>query len=401
MRTLLAVLLASMISHPARAESGHAPTHQDAVPASSAPVTPAFDRDVWLADYERIKLGLAEGYANLDWQVERRGLNLKRADGQIQAMLQEATSDAQAMLALTKLIDMFRDPHLQFRSGPPPSYARLVPTMSSVSEPPQGCRDVDEPRAATKLPYARSPGWKMIAGAPFPAGMVGTTGFVRIASFDEERYASACGDIREEDAYARRLAYRAALNRMLIERIARLEARGMKRLVIDLSGNGGGSEWSTHVAGLLAQGTLQRPAPRLVAPACDRRGVWNGEKVCSPYAEASVETLAGEGIWTGPLALITDRWTASAAEELVTWLRDNDRAQVVGERTFGAGCGYVNGGTAIALMAAPIHLLIPNCSRYTKQGLNEVEGLLPDVAIDWGSSTPEAALEAVGAAFER
>ncbi len=367
--------------------------------ATPAAAQPAFDRQAWMADYERIKIGLAEGYANLDWQVERQGLSLKRADAQISAMLEAATSDAEAMLALTMLIDAFHDPHLQFRPGPPPASARLLPSMSSVENGSVSCGDIDEPRTATRMPYPRADDWKEVAGAPFPSGIVGTTGFVRIPSFDEERYAPACTQSDEDDAYARRLAMRSALDRLLLDRIAALRALGMERLVIDLSGNGGGSEWSTDLAGLLAGGTLERVAPRMVAPACDRSGVWRGEEVCSSYAPASIETLIGDGHWPGPLVVITDRHTASAAEEFVTWLRDNDRAQAVGERTFGAGCGYVDGGNAIALEAAPVHLMVPNCSRYTRAGLNEVEGLQPDVAIDWGLSTPDEALAAIDRAF--
>ncbi|HEX9954745.1 MAG TPA: S41 family peptidase [Allosphingosinicella sp.] len=362
-------------------------------PAPAAP--PQFDRAAWKADFERIKAGLAQGYANLDWQVERRGLNLKRADAQIGAMLDKATSDAEAMLALTKLVDAFRDPHLAFQPGPAPASARALPAMSALPGPQPACTDIDEPRAATRLPYAKSAKWRPLAGAPFPSGHVGTTGFIRVPSFDEARYAPACAGIAEDDPRARQLAYRAALNRMLLDRIAALRAKGVRRLVIDLSGNGGGSEWSSE----LAAGTLERPAPRLVAPACDRSGVWRGEKVCGPYGPASVERQAGKGAWTGPTLLLTDRHTASAAEEFVTWLRDNGRAKAVGERTFGAGCGYVDGGSAIALTAAPVHLMVPNCSRYTKAGLNEVEGLAPDVAVDWGLSTPEAALAAIDRAF--
>ncbi|HEY7811277.1 MAG TPA: S41 family peptidase [Allosphingosinicella sp.] len=371
-----------------------------ASPAAAAPApAPAFDRAAWKADFERIKAGLAQGYANLDWQVERRGLNLKRADAQIGAMLDKATRDAEAMLALTKLVDAFRDPHLAFQPGPPPPSARALPAMSALPGAAPACTDVDEPRAATRLPYAKSPKWRPLAGAPFPSGYVGTTGFIRIPSFDEARYAPACAGIAEDDPRARQLAYRAALNRMLLGRIAALKAKGVKRLVIDLSGNGGGSEWSSELAALLAAGTLERPAPRLVAPTCDRSGVWRGEKVCSPYGPASTERLAGQGKWTGPTLLLTDRNTASAAEEFVTWLRDNDRAKAVGERTFGAGCGYVDGGGAIALTAAPVHLMVPNCSRFTKAGLNEVEGLAPDVAVDWGLSSPEAALAAIDRGF--
>jgi hypothetical protein len=370
-----------------------------ATAATPAQAAPGFDRAAWKADFERIKLGLAQGYANLDWQVERRGLNLRRADTQINAMLDQAGSDAEAMLVMTRLVEAFRDPHLKLEMGPAPASARPLPTTSQVADAPALCTDIDEPRAATRLPYAKAANWQPIGGAPFTSGMIDTTGYLRIPSFDEERYAPACRQVKESDAYKRRLAYRAALNRMLLDRIAALRSQGMTRLVIDLSGNGGGSEWSSELAGLLAGGTLVRIAPRLVASTCNRSAIWRGEKVCSPYVPVRTETLTGKGGWSGKLAIITNRDTASAAEEFVTWLRDNGQARTVGERTLGAGCGYVDGGSAIALKAAPVHLMVPNCSRYTKAGLNEIEGLAPDVAIDWGSATPEQAVIAIEQAF--
>ena len=66
-----------------------------AAPAA-AQVAPGFDRSAWKADFERIKVGLAQGYANLDWQVDRRAFNLQRADGQIGAMLDKANSAVEA-----------------------------------------------------------------------------------------------------------------------------------------------------------------------------------------------------------------------------------------------------------------------------------------------------------------
>jgi hypothetical protein len=55
--------------------------------AAAAPAPAPFDRTAWNADFERIKIGLAQGYANLDWQIEWLGINLARADQQIAAML--------------------------------------------------------------------------------------------------------------------------------------------------------------------------------------------------------------------------------------------------------------------------------------------------------------------------
>jgi C-terminal processing protease CtpA/Prc len=138
---------------------------------------------------------------------------------------------------------------------------------------------------------------------------------------------------------------------------------------------------------MLASGELKRSAPRLAGPTCDRSSIWQGKRPCSIYAKpAEIETMRGSAVWTGPLAILADRRTASAAEEFITWLKDNRRAVVAGERSAGAGCGYVNGGHAIALKAAALHIMVPNCSRYTGDGINEIEGIAPDVSIDWSTA---------------
>jgi C-terminal processing protease CtpA/Prc len=79
--------------------------------------------------------------------------------------------------------------------------------------------------------------------------------------------------------------------------------------------------------------------------------MWQGvERRCSICAKPQeTEDLEGTGRWSGSLAVLTDPRSTSATEEFVTWLRDNHRAVIAGGRTAGAGCGYVDGGHAIAL----------------------------------------------------
>ena len=378
------------------------------VAAASASATPAptFNRNAWKADFERLKLALAQGYANLDWQVERRGFNLSRADGQIAAMLDKADSDAGVALVFAKLVDAFDDPHLQLNPGPPPSSATLIPMQSSIDGPSDGksiceAQNYSDGRASTRLPYPSAPGWIPISDGPFQAGLIGDIGIIRIPTFGESRYLAACKTAQKSgmDSRALQLATRAILNKQLVALVGTLRGRGMKRLAIDLSRNGGGSEWSTEAATLFTEGRLTRQEPRHVGPTCDRSGIWKGEKPgCTAYAGApSTEWVESDGApaWTGPLAILADRDTASAAEEFITWLRDNKRAKIGGEKTFGAGCGYMDGGNAFAFKAANIHLMMPNCSRFIRDGTNEIEGQAPDVAIDWATLKPvdvEAAL---------
>lgn len=359
-----------------------------AAPAPSTPA-PSFNREAWKADFQKIKQGLAQGYANLDWQVDRRGINLARADGQITAMLDKANSDVEAALILAKLVDAFHDPHLRLQIGPPPAGATLLPMQSSVDQPASsacGGPRYSNGKSATRLAYPQAQNWQPLAEGPFQSGLIDDVGFIRVPAFGEERYLSACQRVARPgmDARALQLATRAELNREIRALIDTLRSRGMKKLVIDVTNNGGGSEWSNELAAMFGGGSLKRRAPMLAKPSCDRSAVWRGERPCAIYGkEPEVETMEGTGAWTGPLAVLADRRSASATEEFITWLKDNKRAVVAGERTFGAGCGYVDGGYAIALTAAPLHIMVPNCSRYTGEGLNEIEGIAPDVPVDW------------------
>ncbi|WP_051504369.1 S41 family peptidase [Sphingomonas jaspsi] len=361
----------------------------------------AFDKAVWKADYARLKVALAQNYANFDWQVDHRGINLKGADSFITDMLDKAEDDTAATLAIVKLVEAFDDPHLDLRAGPPAADAQAVPSSSMVAgpdAPASGCDAAGyrDGRAATRLPYPSAPGWIEVSAAPFQAGLIGDIGIIRIPAFGEDQYRTACTAVAKTGTSERdlQLATRAALNRQLIGLVHSLQQRGMKRLVIDISRNGGGSEWSSEAITIFAPGTLTRNEPRRVGPSCDRSSLWRGEKPgCTAYQDGiRKETTAaspGENAWSGPLAILADHRTASAAEEFITWARDNRRAVMGGERTSGAGCGYMDGGSAFAFRAVSMHLMIPNCSRFTRDGINEIEGQQPDLVIDWPTLRPE------------
>lgn len=378
-----------------------APLCAASLPNSSAPrdLAGGFDRAAWKTDLQRIERGLAQGYANFDWQIDKRGFNPVRADQQLNAMLDQATSDVEAVVILSKLMDALHDPHLQLLPGPPPAGATLIPRQSNADVPIEAadtCRDshYSDGKAGTALAYAKSREWREIASGPFQAGLIGDIGVVRIPSFDEQRYLETCNSVAKPgmDDRELQLATRAELNRRLAATVENLRRLGMTKLVVDVSGNGGGSEWSSEAAAMFASGMLKRNAPRLAGPKCDRSGLWKGESACSVYgAEPETEEMKGTGLWTGPLAILTDRKSASAAEEFVTWLKDNKRAVIAGDRTYGAGCGYVDGGNAIALRAARLHLMVPNCSRYTREGVNEIEGISPDRPVQWMILKPEEA----------
>ncbi|WP_435102239.1 carboxy terminal-processing peptidase [Arhodomonas sp. AD133] len=103
--------------------------------------------------------------------------------------------------------------------------------------------------------------------------------------------------------------------------IEALEEDGVDALVLDLRGNAGGSlSEATRVAGLF----IERGPVVQVERSTGEREVLEDED-------------GGEQAYRGPLAVLVDRFSASASEIVAGALQDYNRAVVVGDRTFGKG----------------------------------------------------------------
>jgi len=104
--------------------------------------------------------------------------------------------------------------------------------------------------------------------------------------------------------------------------LSKLIDKGMERLIIDLRGNGGGY---MHIATKIVDQLL----------ADDKLIVYTDGKV-DQYDEKINATE--EGMFEkGPLVVLIDENSASASEILAGALQDNDRALIVGRRSFGKG----------------------------------------------------------------
>ena len=103
--------------------------------------------------------------------------------------------------------------------------------------------------------------------------------------------------------------------------LARLKLEGMRALIVDLRGNGGGL---LEQAIRIAEKFL--PAGRVIV---SQRGRY--------AAEGRVWLSNNKLPETVPLVLLVDENTASASEVFAGAMQDNDRATIVGARTFGKG----------------------------------------------------------------
>jgi carboxyl-terminal processing protease len=130
--------------------------------------------------------------------------------------------------------------------------------------------------------------------------------------------------------------------------IADLKRKGAEAFVLDLRGNPGGL-----LPGGVDTAALFLEANKPVVYVVDKRGVQDNQFTYQDGPELDA-----------PLVVVVNSSTASAAEVMTAALKENQRATIVGEQTFGKGIiqtirqlGYDNGGVAVtvARYETPLH----------------------------------------------
>ncbi len=449
-----------------------------------------FDPAPFLQEYEELKRYVAETHANLEWILEHRGLDLRELDRETTAALASARSVRQAREAIRRFVRAFGDPHFRadrrgsINAGHPGSPGRSPRAAAITARTPAKkiCgqigfekRDLD-----FRFRFDRLPGFTRLRsgrGEPFPAGVLELDGgrrlgLLRIAHFGEDGYPEACRETWDRfrphvDGVcdgACEMAFRVEIRNRLLEQLERrveaLGAAGIDALVVDVTGNGGGTDWvqgaarilspkrlectraafikHPHWVGILeskreaigselaredlaagAREMLQAADGRLASllkearSECDRDVLWEGPGAsldCSllisgdyftcglfdRITRSRVEGIHNPGVFfkpfqnryresanTKPLYVLMDGRTASASEHFASILQGNGAATLVGQRTYGAGCGYTNGGVPLVLESAGLRIMAPDCARYRLDGVNEIEGIEPEIEIPW------------------
>ena len=357
------------------------------------------DREAWLDAFSALRRHMAQHYANLDWMVSHRGLDLPALTESTEARLRSAVVRVQAEGALRDFLAAFRDPHLRLESLPKtPRSSHQDPVSAST------CEELGYRKRSYRFefPFAQADEWLPISDKPFAAGTMGSLGVLRISHFGEDGYLEVCQTVgigidRRETQARVRSALQSELGRLLGE----FRSLGIDTLLVDLTGNGGGSDWVVDASTLFSSRPIVRTMVAMRQAPCDRMPIWGGHEVCSNLGPPTTSALPGRGVWTGRVVLLVDSATASASEDFVVRLRESDVAQVIGERTHGAGCGYVAGGQPARLTRIGLLVHLPNCARFTRDGENEVEGLEPDIPIPVSSGTSNEKLTVLRAALDR
>lgn len=363
---------------------------------------------------------MAVGYANFGWMVHNRNIDPYELNKSTSKQIKLARSSEEAKAILKKFAKTFKDPHfrLLFPSGAIKTFESPVIYKSDRAQ--MACQKLGPDPIKNEFRFAIPIEGVSAFGHRVVPAQNGSIAFIRIPSFHEPSYVKSCESEWENfrqkiktpicddqciDNFSHRLANR--LTKHFQSSLLNLKRRKFNALVIDLRGNGGGSGWVSAITRSFVPDDIVCGGAGIIPKAitsCDRVGYWT-----IPNFEANCEVLAMSppkkckpdpvykyqaGIYKGPLFFLVDRGTASSAEEIVAQLKDNLRAKVIGTRTMGAGCGYVDGGNTVNLPHSHGVLKMSNCARFFLDGTNEVEGIAPDIELE-ENATAKDIIEAV------
>ncbi len=442
--------------------------------AAQTPASAPFDAEGWIADLRQTREAMGAHYANLDWAVNEREAPLGQLFQIGEQRLRAARNDAEAREVFERLEKYLGDGHVDFVWSSAPSASGAAVVASSAGPDPRPPCEVLGFKADGRdgqAVAARLPDYRALEGeSGFPAGIVEVegrkVGVIRIAQLSAYAHPQSCAaalaaftrpaDQPCDDACLESLRVMAVdrVTEDLSARIRAMRDAGAETLLVDLAGNGGGSEWTEVAVRLFsplrlksarvgfprhphwverfaadeqrlaeaARGQSRADRARLdsyrtvfaqagqeAAAPCDPTPWFTaGAKsecawlttaplyatgvlaeldpsiIGKPWAAEVFAPLAYRfepGVWTGPLMVLVDGGTASAAEEFAAVLQDNAAAVVLGAPTRGAGCGHARGEIETVLRHSGARLRLPNCARLRADGTNEVGGVSPQVLI--------------------
>jgi hypothetical protein len=428
------------------------------------------DTAAWREDFAQLRQAMDEHYANLEWVAKVRRTDLAALLAKTNAAIDGATSLAAAQKAIADFLSAMGDGHLEV-DWPEPEAAATTP--GSLCER-LGYR---ERRLSPGLQFQLLASSLPVAGSTdryFPARTLNLAdgsriGILRIGVFSAKWYpelcttaleqlhlseSSACDDACEDRV---QIAAENELTGKLSAAILALKnAPSVRAIAVDLTGNGGGSDWEESAARELtavplnsprlgfvkhehwqkqfedqlssiradlpkALGTYrelllraERTYSSLLAVSkqhCDQSALWLDKPInCTLVGQGDVYTTgtlsyarAGslphvdsaqyifypslyayqEGVYQGPLFVLVDSHTASAAERFAAMFQDAKAARIAGVPTFGAGCGFTNGGIPTQLHNSKATVGMPDCVQFRADGSNAVAGITPDVLVPW------------------
>jgi hypothetical protein len=216
---------------------------------------PAFDRKPWLADLAQMRTAFATKYSDLEFEILDREIDMNALFADAGTRIEAADSDGDARAAFERLIRKIDDGHVEIhwpQSAPVPA-----PTTQT-----DRCRALGYNSVMFAKPLAAlAPGYRAIpAPAEFASGVLEAdghkVGVLKIGLFSPKGTPELCADALRalsidpntpcDDACDDRVENwgAAQMTRDLESALHAIDRSGAETLLVDVAGNGGGTEWA-------------------------------------------------------------------------------------------------------------------------------------------------------------
>jgi hypothetical protein len=246
-----------------------------APPDAGTGSAPGFDPAPWLDDLDALTRAMSSHYANLDFQVHERRLDLAKVKRRARDRIRAAASDDDARRALRRFLNAFGDGHLDIDWTPASASADDAKRTGRLCAR-LGYEDHDRGGIDFTLAGGFTPTVDDDA-RDVPGGVLhlahGEIGVARIDLFMETVHPALCEAARarlgladdaacdEKCADGLQIAVGNLLTAALERRLASLARAGVDAIAIDLTGNGGGSDWVDAATRVVTPARLEsRPA---------------------------------------------------------------------------------------------------------------------------------------------
>jgi hypothetical protein len=228
--------------------------------ASAQTTNPApFDSKLWLDDFHQILAETSSHYANLEWAIEDRKMDLPRLRQETEAKLHEASDEAAARRILEQFLASFGDGHLELQ------WPKISPQSKPAAAAPSNLCDrlgynmrlragLDLSDLA-EFSAIQTPETRFFAGGILRLKDQRAIGTIRIALFSEHGFPELCQEaasdlhLGETAACDQKcenqleIATANLLTAALTRQAQALASAGATTLLIDITHNGGGSNW--------------------------------------------------------------------------------------------------------------------------------------------------------------
>ena len=245
-----------------------------------------FKPDSWLEDFTQLKREMSASYANLEWAIENRELDLKQLSQQTESRLLQARNEAEAKKIIESFLDAFGDGHLsviwaqsKVNNSSPAENTQPVSPISLCERLRYKSHNQTPRIAFTKLNDFREISTEDSKYFSIGVLRVDTNkdiGVIRITIFSEYAFPDLCEqaaaqmkltkdspcDEECEDRVERTAAN--LLTAALARQIEVLKRNKIRALLADITGNGGGTNWTEPAARTLSAKPLRSPRQQFI-----------------------------------------------------------------------------------------------------------------------------------------